>query len=80
MSEEVDVKAAKVEKNAEEEKPMRRAPEEEFAQVREGKASVLFKKVKNDVFYNPIQEFNRDLSIAALCKNLLSYLFSHSPY
>ena len=32
--------------------------------VREGAAEILFDKDK--VFYNPIQEFNRDLSIAAI--------------
>jgi tRNA (guanine26-N2/guanine27-N2)-dimethyltransferase len=31
-----------------------------------GKATVYFKKSNNQVFYNPIQEFNRDLSIAVI--------------
>lgn len=35
-------------------------------QVREGKAVVNFVKTNNQVFYNPIQEFNRDLSIACI--------------
>ncbi len=33
--------------------------------VQEGKAKVLFPSQK-DVFYNPVQEFNRDLSIAVI--------------
>lgn len=37
-----------------------------FEQVREGKALVNFRKTNNQVFYNPIQEFNRDLSIACI--------------
>jgi tRNA (guanine26-N2/guanine27-N2)-dimethyltransferase len=37
-----------------------------YNKVREGKALVYFNKTKNEVFYNPIQEFNRDLSIAVL--------------
>jgi tRNA (guanine26-N2/guanine27-N2)-dimethyltransferase len=36
-----------------------------FLQVREGQAAILFPK-KNQVFYNPVQEFNRDLSCAAI--------------
>lgn len=35
------------------------------AQVCEGQARILFPK-QNEVFYNPVQEFNRDLSIAAI--------------
>ena len=33
--------------------------------VQEGRAQVLFPS-KKDVFYNPVQEFNRDLSIAVI--------------
>ena len=33
--------------------------------ITEGEASVLFPKV-NKVFYNPVQQFNRDLSVAAI--------------
>ncbi|KAI9315445.1 N2,N2-dimethylguanosine tRNA methyltransferase [Dichotomocladium elegans] len=33
--------------------------------VTEGKATILFPK-GNEVFYNPVQEFNRDMSIAAI--------------
>ncbi len=33
--------------------------------VQEGNAKVLFPSQK-DVFYNPVQEFNRDLSIAVI--------------
>lgn len=29
--------------------------------IKEGKASILFPSA-NDVFYNPVQEFNRDLT------------------
>lgn len=36
-----------------------------FNMVTEGKASILFPK-ENEVFYNPVQEFNRDMSIAAI--------------
>jgi tRNA (guanine26-N2/guanine27-N2)-dimethyltransferase len=38
-----------------------------FSQVGEGQASILFPK-KNQVFYNPVQEFNRDLSCAVIQK------------
>lgn len=37
-----------------------------YSKVTEGKAQALFHKTKNQVFYNPIQEFNRDLSISVL--------------
>jgi tRNA (guanine26-N2/guanine27-N2)-dimethyltransferase len=40
--------------------------ESKYSKVKEGKAIVYFNKTKNEVFYNPIQEFNRDLSIAVL--------------
>ncbi|CCH44999.1 N(2),N(2)-dimethylguanosine tRNA methyltransferase, mitochondrial [Wickerhamomyces ciferrii] len=38
---------------------------EDFNIVKEGKAEILFPK-KEDVFYNPIQQFNRDLSTASI--------------
>lgn len=38
---------------------------EDFNIVKEGKAEILFPK-KEDVFYNPVQQFNRDLSTAAI--------------
>jgi len=38
---------------------------EEFNIVKEGKAEILFPK-KEDVFYNPVQQFNRDLSTASI--------------
>ena len=34
-----------------------------FIPVTEGKATILFPEA-GDVFYNPVQEFNRDLSSA----------------
>ncbi|KAK2710527.1 tRNA (guanine(26)-N(2))-dimethyltransferase-like isoform X3 [Artemia franciscana] len=34
-------------------------------QVKEGKAEILY-KTSRDVFYNPVQEFNRDLSVSVL--------------
>ncbi|PVU99260.1 hypothetical protein BB559_000873 [Furculomyces boomerangus] len=37
----------------------------EYVKVTEGKASTLMPK-ENEVFYNPIQQFNRDMSIAAI--------------
>ena len=37
--------------------------EEEFSQVSEGKANVL---LPPGVFYNPVQEFNRDLTVAVI--------------
>jgi tRNA (guanine26-N2/guanine27-N2)-dimethyltransferase len=37
----------------------------EWVAVRENSAEVLFPN-KTEVFYNPVQEFNRDLSIAVL--------------
>ncbi|KAI8320465.1 N2,N2-dimethylguanosine tRNA methyltransferase [Martensiomyces pterosporus] len=38
---------------------------EDYQKVTEGKATILFPK-HNEVFYNPVQEFNRDMSIAAI--------------
>lgn len=45
--------------------PMSEINLEEFNIVKEGKAEILFPK-KVDVFYNPIQQFNRDLSTASI--------------
>src|SRR5208282_6704923 len=36
----------------------------EFTTVTEGKATILFPK--DQVFYNPVQQFNRDLSVAVI--------------
>lgn len=36
-----------------------------FAKIREGRAEILFPQ-NNEVFYNPVQEFNRDMSIASI--------------
>ncbi|KAL1925616.1 uncharacterized protein VTP21DRAFT_499 [Calcarisporiella thermophila] len=36
-----------------------------YIPVTEGKATILFPK-SNEVFYNPVQQFNRDMSIAAI--------------
>ncbi|RUP11544.1 tRNA methyltransferase [Jimgerdemannia flammicorona] len=36
-----------------------------FNTVTEGRATILFPK-NNEVFYNPVQQFNRDMSIAAI--------------
>ncbi|KAG5460707.1 MAG: LOW QUALITY PROTEIN: tRNA methyltransferase, partial [Olpidium bornovanus] len=36
-----------------------------YVEITEGKATILFPK-GNEVFYNPVQEFNRDMSIAAI--------------
>lgn len=47
---------------------MSTAPEIDITQynaVTEGKATILFPK-HNEVFYNPVQQFNRDMSIAAI--------------
>lgn len=38
---------------------------EDFNVVKEGKAEILFPK-KDTVFYNPIQQFNRDLSVCCI--------------
>jgi tRNA G26 N,N-dimethylase Trm1 len=38
---------------------------DDFHVITEGKASILFPK-ENQVFYNPVQEYNRDLSIMML--------------
>ncbi|KAI3660194.1 hypothetical protein MP638_004468 [Amoeboaphelidium occidentale] len=38
---------------------------EENIIIKEGKAEILFSKAE-DVFYNPVQEFNRDMSIAVI--------------
>eukprot|EP00037_Helgoeca_nana_P009379 m.82190 g.82190 ORF g.82190 m.82190 type:complete len:148 (+) comp19542_c0_seq3:157-600(+) len=37
----------------------------EYVEVKEGSATILF-PAAGEVFYNPVQEFNRDLSIAVL--------------
>lgn len=37
----------------------------EFTPVTEGSATILFPK-KEDVFYNPVQQFNRDLSVLSI--------------
>lgn len=34
--------------------------ESKFSTIQEGKATILFPKTE-EVFYNPVQEFNRDL-------------------
>ncbi|KAI9189906.1 RNA methyltransferase tRNA(m5U54)methyltransferase [Blastocladiella emersonii ATCC 22665] len=36
-----------------------------FATITEGQATILF-PTNNEVFYNPVQQFNRDMSIAAI--------------
>jgi hypothetical protein len=54
--------------------------EDNYDKVLEGKATVYFQKTKNQVFYNPIQEFNRDLSIAGNLKLLLIYFFLNYFY
>jgi hypothetical protein len=55
--------------------------EDNYDKVLEGKATVYFQKTKNQVFYNPIQEFNRDLSIAGNLKLLLLiYIFLNYLY
>lgn len=38
---------------------------DDFAVVTEGKASILYPN-ENQVFYNPVQEYNRDVSILML--------------
>ncbi|KAJ1958481.1 RNA methyltransferase tRNA(m5U54)methyltransferase [Dipsacomyces acuminosporus] len=38
---------------------------DEYQKITEGKATILFPK-RNEVFYNPVQQFNRDMSIAAI--------------
>ncbi|KAG0250337.1 tRNA methyltransferase 1 [Actinomortierella ambigua] len=45
--------------------PLEKPAPEGFKKVTEGKATILFPDT-NEVFYNPIQEFNRDISIAAI--------------
>jgi tRNA (guanine26-N2/guanine27-N2)-dimethyltransferase len=43
-----------------------------FNRTREGQAEILFPKTE-EVFYNPVQEFNRDLSVAVIsqfCKSI----------
>lgn len=38
-----------------------------YQKVSEGKASIIFpSNEKRDVFYNPIQQFNRDITITAI--------------
>ena len=39
----------------------------EWSEIKEGKASILIpKNAKDSVFYNPVQETNRDLSVAVI--------------
>ncbi|KAJ2000807.1 RNA methyltransferase tRNA(m5U54)methyltransferase [Coemansia sp. RSA 2322] len=38
---------------------------EDYQELKEGQATILFPK-NNEVFYNPVQQFNRDMSIAAI--------------
>ncbi|KAJ2707775.1 RNA methyltransferase tRNA(m5U54)methyltransferase [Coemansia sp. IMI 203386] len=38
---------------------------DDYQEIKEGKATILFPK-NNEVFYNPVQQFNRDMSIAAI--------------
>ena len=38
----------------------------ECVEIKEGKAAILFPS-QNEVFYNPVQEFNRDLRFACIC-------------
>jgi len=35
---------------------------QEFTMIKEGKAEIVFPKGTESVFYNPVQEFNRDLT------------------
>ncbi|KAJ1921184.1 RNA methyltransferase tRNA(m5U54)methyltransferase [Mycoemilia scoparia] len=39
--------------------------EVDYQKISEGKANILF-PTQNEVFYNPVQQFNRDMSIAAI--------------
>ncbi|KAI9219578.1 N2,N2-dimethylguanosine tRNA methyltransferase [Blastocladiella britannica] len=39
--------------------------ETEYTTITEGQATILFPR-NNEVFYNPVQQFNRDMSIAAI--------------
>lgn len=39
--------------------------DDEFQTITEGSATILFPKT-NEVFYNPVQQFNRDMSVAAI--------------
>ncbi len=41
--------------------PLIKIGNEDYTVIKEGKASVLFKGT--EVFYNPVQEVNRDLSV-----------------
>ncbi|KAJ1794977.1 RNA methyltransferase tRNA(m5U54)methyltransferase [Coemansia sp. RSA 1938] len=38
---------------------------DDYEQITEGRATILFPR-NNEVFYNPVQQFNRDMSIAAI--------------
>jgi tRNA (guanine26-N2/guanine27-N2)-dimethyltransferase len=40
--------------------------EDEFQIIREGQAIILLPKDQENVFYNRVQEFNRDLSVAVI--------------
>lgn len=44
---------------------------EGFTVISEGKAKILMKA--NEVFYNPVQEFNRDLSVLVIRQFLQQY-------
>ncbi|XP_070580611.1 tRNA (guanine(26)-N(2))-dimethyltransferase-like isoform X2 [Ptychodera flava] len=45
----------------------------EYYTITEGKAEILFPS-SNEVFYNPVQEFNRDLTVAAIGLHAEEYL------
>ena len=47
--------------------------------VKEGQAEVLFPSL-NDKFYNPAQEFNRDLSIAIIQAQAVSKNYASQNY
>lgn len=64
----------------------------EYTAITEGRATVLFPKstikrdengreveVKGEVFYNPIQQFNRDLSVLAIKNFAEIYLAEKKP-
>jgi len=46
-----------------------------FTSIKEGKAEILFPS-SHDVFYNPVQEFNRDISIAVIREYAKDFLMS----
>ena len=54
-------------------------PDDEFVTVKEGKAEILFPQA-NNVFYNPVQEFNRDITYVTYLTLSLIFNLMHLEF